>query len=229
MASISEESEKQKSGTACPGSRWIGAAAWPVAVVVVLVAALLAGVYLFTRALDTAERIVSIPERAAEGLGKIFESKVVVDSDSLVVADRSIAELAIMERRIVTTTKYETSFIGVKATAIIKGVYRVKTGYDLGKPYHFNLDAAGKVVQAELPQPEILSIETENQEIFYLSESMISSIDPEEWEDAYRENRLAAEQEAKSLGILEETRERFLERASDLLGGQGLGIEMPAL
>lgn len=196
---------------------------------VVLVVALLVGAYLVLQALDTAERVASIPQRAAQGLGKMLESKVVVDNDSLVVSDRSIAELAIMERRIVTTTKYETSFLGVVATAIIKGVYMVKTGYDLGKPYSFTLDDTGKVLQAELPDAEILSIETESQEIFYLSQSMISSIDPEEWEDAYRENRLAAERETRSLGILEETRERFLERASDLLGAGGVRVEMPKL
>ena len=89
----------------------------------------------------------------------------------------------------------------------------VKTGYDLSKPYSFTLDEKGKVLHAELPDAEILSIETESQEIFYLSESMISSIDPEEWEDAYRENRLAAERETRSLGILEETRKRAEESA----------------
>ncbi len=211
------------------GSRMPVGVVWAIALAAVLLVALLVAAILGSKALDTAQQVVATPQRVAEGLGKIFESKVVIENDSLVVTDRPIAELAVTERRIMTTTKYETSFLGVRATAIIKGSYLVKAGYDLSKPYSFRLDAASRVLQAQLPEAEILSIQTENQEIFYLSENVINSIDPEEWEQAYRENRLAAEREADSLGILEEARERFLQRASDLLGAGGIQVEMPVL
>ena len=222
------EQSSEKSSPDKPSLRSGGSVTWAVAIATVLIVALLVGAYLVSRVLDVTEGVLSLPERAAQGLEKIFKAEVTVESDSFVLADQSIAELAVLERQVVTTTKYESSFFGVKATAIIKGVYRVKAGYDLTKPYSFSIDEETGIVEATLPEAEILSIETESQEVFYLSENMINSIDSQEWQNAYRENRLAAEQEAKGLGLLEETRERFLERAKDLLNAQGMEISLPA-
>ena len=197
--------------------------AWPIAFV--LVAALGVAGYLGHRFLQTTEEVISLPERAASGLGRLFKSDVHVENNSFVVADQSIAEFAVMERQLVTTTKYETSFLGVKAIAIIKGVYTVKSGYDLSKDYSFTMDEMGQLVEVSLPEAEILSIETESQGVFHLSENILNTIDPAEWEDAYRQNREAAEQEAQDLGLLIETRERFLQRAGDLLGAHGLDLK----
>ena len=201
---------------------------WPL--VAVLIAAMAIGALLYVRTLrageDTIVAIVDLPRRAADGLGRMFKTDVTVSNDSFAIADTGIAELALMERRLVTTTKYEASFIGAKATAIIKGVYIVKTGYDLSGEYDLSFDDEGTIVRAVMPPPEILSIETESQEVFYLDESLLKGIDSEEWEEAYQLNRDAAKAQAIETGLLDATRQRFLERAGDLLGTDGIAIEL---
>lgn len=200
---------------------------WPLAFALIAITAIAVGGYLYSQTLGSVEKVLDLPQKAADGLARIFGSEVEIDNNSFTVGDQGIAELALVERKLITTTKYESSFLGNKATAIIKGVYRVKTGYDLDKDYTIEFDETNSIVRANLPEPEILSIETESQEVFYLDQSLLNKIDPDEWQDAYAKNREAAELEVANEGLLEETRRRFLERAADLLGGHGLSIEAP--
>ena len=211
-----EENERSSSPKKSP--------AWPIAVAAIFIVGFLIAGYLFKRSFDTADEVTTWPAKAATSLSRLFNTDVTVSSNSLNIGDDTIAELALVERQMLTTTKYETSFLGSKATVIIKGNYTVKAGYDMNKDYALTYDETGKVIHADLPDPEILSVQTNKQEVYYLDESLLNRIDSEDWEDAFAANRQAAELEARHFGILQEAQKRFYERGMDILAPQGIEL-----
>src|SRR6266446_5389848 len=147
------------------------ASLWPVAAAIMFVA-LIAGavwIYFLYRAANAGDRVLRWPEEAANRLASIFQSKVTVSGTSFTLAEKNIAELALVQRRIVCHTKYDASFLRSDAVVIVKGVYTIKAGYNLNEPFDIRFDESGHVVTAAFPPVRILSISEESRENYFVS------------------------------------------------------------
>ena len=192
---------------------------WQTAIVLVIAACLIAALtfYFTKKTYDVTNRVLNWPGRIAEKLGKLFQSKVSITNTSFTLDQKDIAELAVVQRRIVCTTKYDGTWLGSEATVIIQGAYTVKAGYDLNG-CHLSFDEHGKSVSVQLPEPQILSITTDSQKVFFASQGIIKKIPPKEMETVFAQNLEQARREANDLGVLADAKAHISDRLNDLLG-----------
>jgi hypothetical protein len=193
---------------------------WQTAVVLVVAVCLVAGLtfYFTKRSFDAGGRVLNWPGKIADKLGKLFQSNVSISNASFTLAQKDIAELAVVQRRIICTTKYDASWLGSGATVIVQGTFTVKAGYDLNEGYLLTFDEHGKAISVQLPEPKILSITTESQKVLFASEGIIKKIPPKEMETVFAQNLEQAKREANDLGLLADAQSRIKDRLNDLLG-----------
>lgn len=193
---------------------------WQSAVVLVVAACLIAGLtfYVTKRFFDAGARVLNWPGKVADKLGKLFQSNVSVNNTSFTLDQKDIAELAVVQRRIICTTRYDASWFGSGATVIVQGTYTVKAGYDLKEGYQLAFDENGKAISVQLPEPKILSNTTENQKVIFASEGILKKIPPKEMEAVFAQNLEQAKREANDLGLLADAQSRIKDRLNDLLG-----------
>ena len=198
---------------------------WPIAVIsaVICLAVIclaiitaVAGIAFYTgkRGFDVSDRGLDL----AGKIGTVFQTKVYVENSSFTLEQSDIAELAVIQRRVVCVSKYKAKWAGSEALVIVKGIYTVKAGYDLGEGYSILLNEADGSVDFILPDPKVLSNTTESQEIFHSSEGILKKLTPDEVAAAYKQNLEQAKAEANNLGLLEEAEARIRERLLDLIG-----------
>jgi hypothetical protein len=202
------------------------ASLWPVAAAVMFIA-LIAGavwIYFLYRAANGVDRVLNWPEKAANRLAAIFQSKVTVNGTSFTLAEKNIAELALVQRRIVCHTKYDVSFLGSDAFLIVKGVYTIKAGYNLNEPFDIRFDKSGHVVTASFPPARILSISEESRENYFVSQGVLKKLSPKDMRLAYASNLEQAKKEAMDFGLLTDTEAQLKQRLNDLLGAYGANV-----
>lgn len=167
---------------------------WPLAFALVALAALAAFVFLSLKTFALPHEAAAWTERVAGKLAGLLGARVRVENSSFTLEQKEIAELALVQRRLVCITRYDASSWGSNATVIIRGVYRAKAGYDLRQGCRFTF-AEGRVLAAELPPPRLLSLTTERQEVYFASEGLVQKLGPKEMEQAYAENLAQARRE----------------------------------
>ena len=202
--------------------------AWPRALAVVALAALAAFTLLAWRTMSLPGGAAAWTERVAAKLGGMFGTKVQVENSSFTLDQKEIAELATVQRRLVCTTRYDVGSWGSSATVIVRGVYRAKAGFDLRKRCKFTF-SEGRILNAQLPPPELLSLSTEEQKVYFASEGLLQKLGPMEMERAYAENLAQARREAASMGLLDDAQARLKERMGDLLSDQATEVRVQPL
>lgn len=215
MNTLQEDQERR---TAAPAARQSSTSLWPISVAVVAIAAVVAVIVVGHQVDETATKMMGWAERMGDKIATLFQSKVSVENNSFTLAEKEIAELAVVQRTIVSVTKYESSHFTSTALLIVRGVYHVKAGYDLEQGFAMTYDAANKVVTVTLPAPKVLSITPEKQEVYHVQEGMLKGIEPKDTQEAYRQNLEHAKLEASEYGLLKEANARIAQRLNDLLG-----------
>ena len=198
-----------------------------VVIVALLITALTALTFYFTkRSFDVGDRMVNWPGRIADKLGKLFQTNVSVENNSFTLGQKDIAELAVVQRRIICTTKYQASWPGSEAIVIVQGVYTIKAGYDLKEGYHLTFDEHGRALSVQLPEPKVLSNTTESQKVIFDSQGVLKKLPPREMEVACAQNLNQAKLEANDLGLLDDARARIKKRLGDLIGDDAARINL---
>jgi len=191
---------------------------WPI--VFVLCAMILAGVYASHRFASTGEaavdRLLSWPENLALAAGQLFQAKTIITGTSISLPAAEIAELALVQRRILCYTKQENSGLGSSSVRIIKGEFEMKAGYDL-KDVSITFNEPDRSVRVRLPKPRILSLSTIRQDTFHLDPGVLKSPTTEENDRGNAENLRQARAEAEQLGVGFEVEQRMKERIRDAL------------
>jgi len=217
----SEPSEERKEQASRPGCTW------PAAMALIAIAGLLVllVMFLFRGTVGAPGTIARDMQAAAAKLGNLFGTDVKVDNQSVTLESREIMELATVQHRIVCVSKYTTKWAGSTATIIVRGVYTAKAGFSLDKGTTFRLDENGHIIDSSIPPAKILSVTTEKEEIFHAAQGLLKTLEPKDYEEAYRQNREQAMREAAEMGMREEARTRLKERVQDMLP---LRAEKPA-
>jgi hypothetical protein len=214
----SDERADRASGSGC---------SWPAAVALIGIVGLLVllVLFLFKGTVSAPGNIARDMQAAAAKLGNLFGTDVKVDNQSVTLESREIMELATVQHRIVCVSKYTTTWAGSTATLIVRGIYTAKAGFSLDKGTTLRLDENGHVIDSTIPPAKILSVTTEKQEIFHAAQGLLKTLEPKDYEEAYRQNREQAMREAADMGMKEEARTRLKERVQDMLP---LHVEKPS-
>ena len=220
----------QSSGPPLPGQRR-PLLSWQTVIVVVVITVTAAALtfYFTKRSFDLGDRVTGWPGRVAGKLGKLLQTTVSVSNNSFTLNQKDIAELAVVQRRILCTTKYDASWLGSAATVIVQGVYTVKAGYNFKEGCQLSFDERGHVVSVHLPNPKVLSNTTESQKVMFASEGILKKIPPQEMERVFAQNLEQANREASDLGMLDDARSHIKERLGDLLGDEATDINLAPL
>jgi hypothetical protein len=165
------------------------------------------------------QQVMSWPKKVALGIKDLFQAKVTISNSSVSLQQEDIAELALLKRKTLCYTKYESRYLGGYAALIIRGEFVVKAGYDLNKGCNITFDEKDRTVRIVLPQPQILSIETVSQSIFHRQDDFLKQLQPDEVATAYEQNGETARREAVELGVTEEAEARMQERVKDIFRG----------
>ena len=176
------------------------------------------------KALNTTDKtiatVMSWPGKIGAAVKDLFHTDTTINSTSVTLKQEQITELALIQRKTLCVTKFDTaSVIHTHSTVIIRGEFTIKVGYDLNQGCKINFDESTKTVRLSLPPAKILSIETVKQGIYYYNEGIANSLDPEEMQEAYNANSSAARKEAEDLGVTHETEFLMQQRVKDIFRG----------
>lgn len=154
-------------------------------------------------------------EKISQGIGVLFNTQPRITIDNTVVIEESIStlELAVLTQPIFQSYRYsDTQHFSTKILHL-EGVYTAKAGFNLKKG-PVALDFTSKRVEGEsvphlkitLPEPEILSFETDDYKVLKDEDGWWNIVTEADRENAVREMKASAKQQALDEGILEKTK-----------------------
>jgi hypothetical protein len=118
---------------------------------------------------DAADRGLDLAQRAAEVLKSTFKltPRVVSEKTVLLGASKDILELAVIQKHLRVRHEFTHSWYGSSKRISVSADYIVKIGYDLRKDFKVGIEPHERTtrVQVELPRPEILSIQQQDESL----------------------------------------------------------------
>lgn len=153
--------------------------------------------------------------RGKDALEKVFKTDVKTDGVSLTLSTDSIQELATVERELESVIKYEATFLGQKKVLILKGIFKVKAGFNLTEAG--NLKIENGEITGDLPKAKILSVEMKEYEVFHSQDKAFNKLTPEDQEAATQRLLRQAKQDAEQSDLKSQAEQRLNERLEDLM------------
>jgi len=164
-------------------SRRIG---WPLAFVIVLLLLALLAAFVFYRletwpgrtASGSLTRLEQLGREARDSFVKLahLQPKVTVNDRVYLEQTTSVAELAVLARRVQVEHEMMHTWAGSTKRVRLHGTYLVKAGFDLRKKFTVNIRPNEIVI--ELPHAQILSVEEEKVEVLALENGLWNRISP---------------------------------------------------
>lgn len=198
---------------------------WPLAFLIVALAVLgLAGWIFF--------RVETLPFRAADRTGEAMEvmaaqireafvdiaglePTVVINQRIVHEQSSEILELALVERETSVEREMTHSWAGSTKRLRVRGVYRVKAGFDLTEP--FEIDLSEDRIEVSMPEPSILSVENLDMEVLELQSGIWNRVQPSDVEEQINELRQVALLKLEREGILQQAEGIFMTRLEESL------------
>ena len=153
-------------------------------------------------------------------LEKITNQEVIQTGHSLEIQTNRIQELAVVERKMHSIIKYETTFLGARKTLILRGKFNVKAGFDLTKAGKFSV-MNGRVIGTP-PEAEILTVEMEDFEIYHSSDKALNKLTSIDQQEATRQLLYQARKDARDSDLCELANRQFDQRLDDLMGSNAM-------
>lgn len=178
----------------------------------VLAIAIMAGFHYFV-----ARPAVQPMDRFVSALETLTKRPARVQGTSVLLGDSEVSELVVVERRMRSLIKYETSWLGSGNILIVQGEFLAKAGFNLGGGVEFELRDG--TIEGKWPEAEILSVELLDYEVFFSQDGAINRLKPKDQEKAIRLLLEQARDDAAKGDLREAAERRLRERLLDL--GQG--------
>lgn len=157
--------------------------------------------------------------RLADAMSNILGTTVEVQGKSVVLEQSEIGELALLQRKMHSITKYQGRWLGSEKTLIVRCDFIVKAGFDLSEGgqwgfLHGELEGA-------LPEGKVLSVEPLGDFEIYFSESgILNKLSSEDHAEAFNLLKDQARRDAEESDIVEEVERNFRIRIMDKIGGE---------
>ena len=156
-------------------------------------------------------------DRFVDALEKVTQRKVETEGSTVVLEESGVSEFAVVQRKIQSLIKYETRWLASDNILIVRGEFIAKAGFDLSKVV--KLKMVDGTVEGVWPEPEILSVELVDYDVFFSQNGVVNKLTPKDQEDAIRRLLQQARKDALESDLREEAQRRLRERLEDL--GQG--------
>lgn len=164
-----------------------------------------------------ASQPVEAVERAAQAFKDILEVQPRVTVNERVVLNQSspLLELAVLSREVEVEREFEHTWLGSTKRIRMRGVYVIKTGFDLTLPFGIELsDAPGVAAKISLPAPKILSVEARRVEVLALENGLWNKVQPENLEAEIAALPGEARRKALKIGVVHEAEESIVKQLS---------------
>lgn len=202
--------EERRAAASRPPRLGCGAAV----VFIVLILALLAA-FFFYRAEQWPVRAAKQVRQAFAEIGQI-QPRVTIRDRVVFEQTASTLELAVATRETQVERETEHAWLGSTKRIKLRGVYRVRAGFDLTKA--FNVRIEGSRVIAEIPPPKVLGADQVDVEVRSFQHGIWNKIHPEELEAELRTLPQMARLKAAEHGLQQEALESFTRQLREKLG-----------
>ncbi len=159
-----------------------------------------------------------LKQSLADAITKITGATTIITGNSIEIATKDVAELALVSREQQTIIKHESSVLGSSSVLILRGEFNVKAGFDLDEDHSITIDESTGAMSVDFPPAKILSVELQDYEVFYSDEGIFSKITPEIQQAMTNQMLLQARLDAEKSDIKSEAEARLATRLRDLLG-----------
>lgn len=173
---------------------------------------------------------VKVPEQlarsTADGIRSVFNFTPRVSINQTIVIEQTtpILEVATVSRDLFIDHTWQHTWLGSTKTIQLRGVFTAKAGFDLREPFSINIERDPLRVEAMVPPPRLLSIEMKDYAIVRDESGWWNSVSAEDREDAVRDMRAEAIDQATHSGLLEESAMTVRDRIRDIVERNGASV-----
>ncbi len=194
---------------------------FPAAFLGSIVALVLFASFALWRCERVATKVASQPleavDRAAKAFKEILQVQPRVTINERVVLNQSsqLLELAVLSREVEVEREFEHTWLGSTKRVRLRGVYVIKTGFDLTQPFAIELsDAPGVAAKISLPAPRILSADARRVEVLALENGLWNRVQAENLESEIAALPEEARRKAQRIGVVREAEESIVKQLS---------------
>lgn len=158
-----------------------------------------------------------VAERAAQAFKEILQVQPRVTINERVVLNQSspVLELAVLSRDVEVEREFEHTWLGSTKRVRLRGIYGIKTGFDLTLPFSIELsDAPGVAVKISLPAPKILSVDARRVDVLALENGLWNRVQAENLESEIAALPAEAKRKALRIGVVREAEESIVKQLS---------------
>lgn len=175
-----------------------------------------------------------LPGDAVRAVRSAFENtlkvqpEIQVNQVTVIGQTTPIAELAVVTHQEMHEYTYTHQLTWLKyplphteKTIYLRGVYRVKAGFNLKKPFHVSIQNNGQTIEAELPPAEILSVERVGNLTFHDEDTWLNRLSDQERQTILNQFDAYAREQANQSAIRQEAESQVQQRLTELLERNG--------
>ena len=131
-----------------------------------------------------------------------------------------VLELAVLTRQEVVERETKNTWLGSTKRLRVRGVYRVKAGYDLKQPITATIDGGegSDTVRVQMPPAKLLSVEMEKLDVLSLDNGLWNHVQPEEFGSEVNLLNLEARRKAQEEHLSDEAGKLLTEQLQQKLG-----------
>ncbi len=150
-----------------------------------------------------------------------MQPRVVVNERVVFEQSSPVLELAVLEREASVERETENTWLGSTKHLRVRGLYRIKAGYDLRRPFTIRLDGAdAATVRLQMPRARVLSVELEKLDVLSADNGLWNRVQPEEFAQAVDALNLDARQKARDEGMMADAEKSFSAQLQGKLGSE---------
>jgi hypothetical protein len=171
------------------------------------------------------DKTAELAGKAKNAMVEVFNLQPRVISKTKVHYEQAsqVLELAVLSRETLVEDEFEHQYLGSTKQLKLRGVYDVKSGFDLEQPFTATID--GEIISITLPPARILSVEQKNVEVLELSNGLWNKINAEDLEDQINTLAALARQKLFKEGLNQEAEKAVVIKLQEKLG-PGTRIEV---
>jgi hypothetical protein len=164
------------------------------------------------------DKTAQLAGKAKDAMVEVFNLQPRVISKTKVHYEQASAvlELAVLSRETLVEQEFEHQYLGSTKQLKLRGVYDVKSGFDLEQPFTATID--GEIISIALPPARILSVEQRNVEVLELSNGLWNKINAEDVEDQINTLAALARQKLFKEGLNQEAERAVVLKLQEKLG-----------
>ncbi len=166
-------------------------------------------------------RLEMFPARVRDAFAAVagVQPRVTVNEHVVFEQSQPVLQLAVLERQMIVERETTNTWLGSTKRLRVRGIYRVKAGFDLTQPFSVNVDGAlAQRVQVRLPPPRLLSAELEKLDVLTVDSGLWNRVQPEEFADEVAALNTDARLKANQEGMITEAKKTFATQLEERLG-----------